>query len=197
MIRFVGPQKKMAAAIALPLLLIFGIAVASVFPTASNQGYAPEQPIPFSHKLHAGTNKIACTYCHSGAEKSRHAGIPAMNVCMNCHSVVKLDSPHIQKLRKHFEEKKPLEWIRVHELADYVYFPHKRHVAKGLACETCHGNVKTMDKIEQHAPLTMGWCLDCHRGRTTPRNVVAKIMAEKPALPPGHVANTQCTTCHN
>ena len=197
MIRFAGPQKKMAAAIALPLLLIFGIAVASVFPTASNQGYAPEQPIPFSHKLHAGTNKIACTYCHSGAEKSRHAGVPAMNVCMNCHSVVKLDSPHIQNLRKHFEEKKPLEWIRVHELADYVYFPHKRHVARGLACEACHGNVKAMERIEQHSPLTMGWCIDCHRGRTTPRNVAAKILAEKPALPPGHVAATQCTTCHN
>src|SRR5262249_23133279 len=148
-------------------------------------------------KLHAGTNKIGCTYCHSGAEKSRHATIPSMNVCMNCHSVVKLDSPHIQNLRKHFEEGKPMEWVRVHELPDYVYFPHKRHVAKGVSCEPCHGDVKTMDRIEQFSPLTMGWCLDCHRGATTPKLVKARIMAEHPVLPPGHVASTNCTTCHN
>jgi hypothetical protein len=123
-----------------------------------------------------------------------------MNVCMNCHSVVKQDSPYIQQLKKNFAEGKPIEWVRVHELPDYVYFPHKRHVAMGVACEVCHGNVKEMARIVQKAPLTMGWCLDCHRGRTTPKNVVAKVY---PNLPPngnhpvGPVAPTNCSTCHN
>src|SRR4051794_31453279 len=150
-------QIKLGAALALPLILIVLLGVAYVFPSASNQGYAPEQPIPFSHKLHAGDNKIPCLYCHSGAEKSKHASIPPLNVCMNCHSVVKVDSPYIQKLRQSFAEGKPIEWVRVHELPDFVYFPHKRHVAKGVSCETCHGNVKAMERIEQKAPLTMGW----------------------------------------
>jgi hypothetical protein len=189
-------QKKIAIALVVPLLLILLVGVASVFPTASNQGYAPEQPIPFSHKLHAGTNKIACLYCHSGAEKSRHAGVPSMNVCMNCHTVVKTDSPHIQRLQKAFAEGKPIEWVRIHELADFVYFPHKKHVAKGVSCETCHGNVKAMDRVEQFAPLTMGWCLDCHRGQTTPRQVLAKVY---PGVknPHGPVATTNCSACHN
>lgn len=170
--------------------------VAWVFPTASNQGYAPEQPIPFSHKLHAGDNKIPCMYCHVGVEKSRHATIPAMNVCMNCHRVVKTDSPLIQKLTKAYNSNTPIEWVRVHELPDYVYFPHKRHVAMGLACETCHGDVKKMARIEQFAPLTMGWCMECHRGQTTPRQVLAKVYPHEKD-PHGHVAPTNCSTCHN
>ncbi len=169
---------------------------ANFLPNASNQGYAPEQPIPFSHKRHAGINKIACAYCHSGVERSRHATIPSTAVCMNCHTVVKVDSPHIQKLHQIYREGKTFEWVRVHELPDYVYFPHKRHIAKGVACETCHGDVKQMDRIVQHAPLTMGWCLDCHRGVTTPKQVLAKIY---PGMknPHGAVAATNCTTCHN
>ncbi|MGZ6310784.1 MAG: cytochrome c3 family protein, partial [Bdellovibrionota bacterium] len=111
-----GSQKKLGIALSLPLVLILLVAAVWLFPTASNQGYAPEQPIPFSHKLHAGDNKIPCLYCHSGAEKSRHATIPSMNVCMNCHSVVKTDSPLIQQVRKAYAEGKPIQWIRVHEL---------------------------------------------------------------------------------
>lgn len=177
------------------ILVTAGILVAFVYPTASNQGYAPEQPIPFSHKVHAGTNKIACIYCHSGAERSKHAGVPPLNVCMNCHTVVKLDSPHVQNLLKHYGEKKPIEWVRVHEEPDFVYFSHKRHVSKGVACETCHGNVKEMDRIVQDTPLTMGWCLDCHRGVTTPKQILEKRSPEA-KLPTGHVADINCTTCH-
>ncbi len=174
------------------VFVLVALTLGSIFPNASNQGYAPEQPIPFSHKIHAGINKISCTYCHTGAEKSRHATIPALSVCMNCHTVVKLESPHVQNLRKHYEQNLPIEWIRVHELPDYVYFPHKRHIAAGLACETCHGDVKRMDRIEQYSPLTMGWCLDCHRGVTTPKHVVARLN------PRGkQVAPINCTTCHN
>ena len=157
---------------------------------------APEQPIPYSHKLHAGDNKIQCAYCHSGVEKSRHATIPSLNVCMNCHRVVKTDSPWIKQITAAYNEGKPIQWVRVHELPDYVYFPHKRHIAKGLACETCHGDVKTMARVEQFAPLTMGWCMECHRGQTTPKDVLANIY---PGVkdPHGPVAPTNCSTCHH
>lgn len=196
MVRISGTQKTLGIVFLLVAATVFVVLIATYYPTASNQGYAPEQPIPFSHKLHAGDNKIPCLYCHSGAEKSRHASVPSMNVCMNCHSVVKLDSPHIQKLRNAFEQGKPIEWVRVHELPDYVYFPHKRHVAKGIACETCHGNVKEMDRIEQKAALTMGWCMECHRGQTTPKHVLAKVY---PGVknPQGPVAPVNCSTCHH
>jgi hypothetical protein len=196
MVRISGTQKKLGVAFSLAAGILVVVGIARFYPTASNQGYAPEQPIPFSHKLHAGDNKIPCMYCHSGAEKARHAGIPSLNVCMNCHSVVKTDSPHIQKIRKAFAEGKPIEWVRVHELPDFVYFPHKRHVAKGVSCETCHGNVKEMARIEQKSALTMGWCMECHRGQTTPRHVLAEVYPNVKD-PHGPVASVNCNTCHN
>jgi hypothetical protein len=121
------------------------------------------QPIPFSHKIHAGTNKIPCLYCHGPAERSRHATVPASNVCMNCHSVVATDKPNIQALTKSVEARQSMPWVRVHRLPDHVYFPHKWHVAKGIACQECHGPVETMDVVKQVAPLKMGWCITCHR----------------------------------
>lgn len=196
MLRISDSQKKLGIALsAIVLIFVLG-GLAEYFPSASNQGYAPEQPIPFSHKLHAGDNKIPCLYCHNAAEKSRHATIPAVNVCMNCHSVVKTDSPWIQKVRQAYAENKPIEWVRVHELPDYVYFPHKRHVGMGVACQTCHGQVQDMSRIVQNAPLTMGWCMECHRGETTPRNVLAKVYPNMKD-PHGAVAPTNCSTCHN
>jgi hypothetical protein len=164
-------------------------------PTSQNEGYAPVQPIPFSHRLHAGAMKMDCRYCHTGAYKSVHATVPSLNVCMNCHSVVKLDSPHIQKLRAAFIEGKPIEWIRVHELPDHVRFNHKRHVLKGVSCETCHGNVREMDVISQKSPLTMGWCLSCHRGHSPPTKLLTETY---PGVtdPKGPVAPFSCSTCH-
>jgi len=190
-----GTQRKIAIAVIAVVGVLVLAGVAEFFPSASNEGYAPEQPIPFSHRLHAGDNKIPCAYCHIGVEKSRHATIPPLNVCMNCHRAVKTDSPWIQQITAAYNEGRPIEWIRVHELPDFVYFPHKRHVQKGVACETCHGDVKGMDRIVQHAPLTMGWCIECHRGQTTPRNVLTKVY---PGIknPHGPVAPTNCSTCH-
>lgn len=188
-------MNKVLGALGLLAVLTFIGALFYVFPSSSNRGYAPEQPVPFSHKIMAGVQKIPCLYCHTGADKSRHAGIPSMNVCMNCHSMVRLDSPFIQKVRKTFNEGKNLEWNRVHMLPDFVYFSHKRHVAKGVRCETCHGDVKNMDVIQQFAPLTMGWCLDCHRGVTTPPEVRAQVFPDEPTKP-GPVAPIQCNTCH-
>ncbi len=188
-------SKGLSVVVGVLALVIVGVSLASVFPSASNQGYNPEQPIPFSHKLHAGDNKIACQYCHVDVEKSKHASVPALNVCMNCHRVVKTDSPWIQKITEAYENNKPIEWVRIHELPDFVYFPHKRHVAQGVSCHTCHGPIETMDKVYQYGALTMGWCMECHRGRTTPKNALVNLGID-PESPHENVAPSQCTTCH-
>jgi len=140
--------------------------------------YAPEQPIKFSHKLHAGENQIACVYCHSGVEKSKHANIPSANVCMNCHAYIQegpIDGKEeIGKIyaaldynpetRKYGTNQKPIEWIRVHSLPDHAYFNHSQHVKVGkIECTQCHGPVDSMEVVKQYSPLTMGWCINCHR----------------------------------
>lgn len=113
---------------------------------AKNQGYAPIQPLPFSHKKHAGQYNIPCMYCHTSAERSRHATVPAMNVCLNCHKVVKTDSPYIKKLTEYYNQGKPIPWIKVHDLPEFTYFNHQRHIARGLACQVCHGEVQQMNQ---------------------------------------------------
>jgi len=141
------------------------------------QDYAPAQPIKFSHKLHAGQNGISCVYCHSGAEKSRHANIPSANVCMNCHTYVQqgpvYGTTEIAKIyaaldfdpntQKYGPNPKPVQWIRVHNLPDHAYFNHSQHVMVGkIECQTCHGPVQEMDVVKQFSPLTMAWCIQCH-----------------------------------
>ena len=142
------------------------------------QDYAPEQPIKFSHKLHVGQNGISCNYCHTGAEKSRHANIPSLTVCMNCHKGVQSGPQYgkeeIAKIyaaldydpatQKYGNNPKPVKWVRVHNLPDLAYFNHAQHVTvAGIECQTCHGPVEEMEVLKQHSPLTMGWCIDCHR----------------------------------
>lgn len=144
----------------------------------TQKGYHPEQPIKFSHKIHAGDNEIACQYCHNSVEKSRHAGIPTVNVCMNCHkgigSGAETGDKEISKIHQAagFNFKKgiyegpqnPIKWIKVHNLPDHVYFNHSQHVVVGKQdCANCHGDVKKMTVVEQKAPLTMKWCIECHR----------------------------------
>ncbi|MBI5492447.1 MAG: cytochrome c3 family protein [Deltaproteobacteria bacterium] len=128
---------------------------------------APVQPINFSHKIHAGVNKIPCQYCHIYAERSRVSGVPNVQRCMGCHKIIKTDSPEIQKVTAYWEKKEPIPWTKVHNLPDYVYFPHKRHVRAGVECTNCHGDVPNMDRITKVSSLQMGWCLTCH----TQRNV--------------------------
>lgn len=189
-------SKGFSVVVGVLALVIIGVSLASVFPSASNQGYQPTQPIPFSHKLHVGQNKIQCQYCHVDVEKSKHASVPAVSVCMNCHKIVKLDSPHIQKIHEAYNSGKSIEWVRIHELPDFVYFPHKRHVAKGVSCQTCHGPIETMDKVYQYGALTMGWCMECHKGRSTPKNVLATVEKSE-TNPHGYTAQINCTACHN
>lgn len=132
------------------------------------QYYSPEQPIAFSHKIHAGQNKIDCQYCHTTAEESKHAGIPSVQLCMNCHNVVKsgaqTGTSEIAKIYEALESGKPIEWIKVHNVPDHVYFNHAQHVNVGkLECQQCHGKVEEMDQIVQENSLGMGWCIECHR----------------------------------
>ena len=144
----------------------------------TQKGYHPEQPIKFSHKLHAGDNEIACQYCHNSVEKSRHAGIPSVNICMNCHKGIQTGPQYGEKeiskiyAASGFDPKtgnytnpqNPIKWIKVHTLPDHVYFNHSQHVVVGKQeCATCHGDVKKMTTVEQKAPLTMKWCIECHR----------------------------------
>jgi mono/diheme cytochrome c family protein len=132
------------------------------------QYYQPDQPIWFSHKVHAGQNKIDCLYCHSNAEQSRYAGIPATNVCLNCHNQVRqgkiTGTVEIEKIYNAVQTGKPVEWIKVHNLPDHVYFSHAQHVNAGkLDCAKCHGDLTAIDQVMQVNDLSMGWCIDCHR----------------------------------
>ena len=174
------------------LLVIAYFLFGSLFKIGVDQGYQPLQPIKFSHKIHAGDNKIDCQYCHSSAKHSKHSGIPSVNVCMNCHKGISevaegttieyngitygkeaLDK-EIQKIYdaagwdpealEYTGKTKPIKWIRVHNLPDHVNFVHAQHVTvAGVDCKECHGPVEEMDELYQYSPLTMGWCIDCHR----------------------------------
>jgi mono/diheme cytochrome c family protein len=141
------------------------------------QGYKPEQPIAFSHKIHAGQNGINCVYCHTSAEKGKTAGVPSLNVCMNCHSYVNEGPSGTEEIAKIYaaldydydtktygDNPTPVKWVRVHNLPDLAYFNHSQHVVVGkIECQECHGEVEEMGVAEQHSPLTMGWCVNCHR----------------------------------
>jgi len=132
-------------------------------PKNTQVGYAPQQPVPYSHKLHVGELGIDCRYCHANIERSQEAMIPPMQACIGCHSVVKKDSPKLEAVRASWSGGTPVEWVRVHRLADYVYFDHSVHLAKGVGCVSCHGRIDKMDVVRQDKPLSMGFCLECHR----------------------------------
>jgi Cytochrome c7 and related cytochrome c/Class III cytochrome C family len=173
----------------------------------NNQGYEPVQPIAFSHTLHAGEMQISCVYCHAGAESSRYAGIPAMNVCMNCHEKVTSSFAQQQQaqpmesreLRKLYDAlalddvlapiegkaPKPIAWQRVHRLPDFVYFDHRAHITAAVRCQQCHGPVESMERVRQYETLAMGWCVNCHR------DVNRTGVAGKPVH-----ASIDCVTCH-
>jgi len=152
----------------LPVLVAGGLFIAFFFwyygsPKYTDVGYRPKQPVDYSHKLHAGDLGMDCRYCHTSVEFSASAGIPPTQTCMNCHSVVGKDSEKLLKVRESWATGKPLEWIRVHDLPDYAFFNHSAHINAGVGCESCHGNVRNMEVVEQKETLSMGWCLDCHR----------------------------------
>jgi len=157
----------------LPLqILIFigltaGIVLAGVTyyatPKYTRVGYAPTQPVPFSHALHAGQLGMDCRYCHSNVEKSGHSNVPTAQTCMNCHNQIKTDSPLLAPVRESYASGNPVPWSRIHQAPDYVYFNHSVHVARGVSCVSCHGQINEMDVVHHAKPLSMGWCLECHR----------------------------------
>jgi len=141
---------------------VIGLLIYSRSPYPAFAHHSPEQPVPFSHALHIGL-KIDCRYCHTSVATSSFAGFPPTQTCMTCHSVIRTDSQNLAPVRESYQTGKPITWNRVNNLADFVYFNHSIHVAKGVGCSTCHGQVSQMNRLEQVVPLTMGWCLDCHR----------------------------------
>jgi hypothetical protein len=185
------------------LVLLIGYGVS---PQAIRLGYQPEQPVPYSHALHAGQLGLDCRYCHSTVERGAKAAIPPAATCMNCHSTVWKNSDKLAPIREAFAEGSPVKWVRVHDLPDYVYFNHSAHVTRGVGCEKCHGRIDQMPKVSQVAPLTMGWCLECHRNPEPNLRWRENVtqMGYQPA--PGEGAEvrkqyninppTDCSTCH-
>jgi hypothetical protein len=178
-------------------------------PFATHQGEVREQPVQFSHQHHAGGLGIDCRYCHATVEKTPSAGIPPTKTCMNCHSQIWITSPYLEIVRASFRDDKPLHWLRVHDLPDFVYFNHSVHVKKGVGCSTCHGRVDRMPLMRQESSLQMGWCLDCHKNPAKyvrPRELVTQMDYVAPAnqMEVGQrlvkayqiQSLTSCSTCH-
>ncbi len=178
-----------------------------------SKNYQPDQPIKYSHKLHAGEMKIDCKYCHLGVEKGKQAGIPPVNVCMNCHKAVGqtvngTGAEEIQKIRDAYEQNKPIEWVRIHNLPDHVYFNHSQHVKAGkIACQTCHGKIEEMEVVKQNAELSMSWCINCHRETKVDfkdnkyyamyEDLHAKMKSgEITAVTEAMMGGTECQKCH-
>ena len=170
-------------------------------PSWMDVGYRPQQPVPFDHKVHAGDLKIPCVYCHTSVEKSAHSTVPPTQTCMNCHVIVKRDSPKLALVRESYEKNMPIPWIRLHRLPDFAFFNHSRHINAGIDCASCHGEVEKQGVLVQKKPLTMGWCLDCHRDpeaysiRTraiTGADVRPEVLAKPLRKGPQH-----CSACHH
>jgi menaquinone reductase, multiheme cytochrome c subunit len=201
----------MGAPVYLVALIAYGVT-----PEAIRIGYQPDQPVPYSHALHAGELGLDCRYCHSVVERGAKAAIPPAGTCMNCHTAIRANSEKLLPIRQAFAENTAVRWTRVTDLPDYVYFNHSAHVGAGVGCETCHGRIDQMVKVYQAKSLTMGWCVDCHRnpqphlrasenitkmGYTpTPAESAAVAKANnihQPGASEGSVtAPTNCSTCH-
>ena len=210
------------ALIAVALGSAYAVAVGAygTAPRTTNVGYSPPQPVPFSHKLHVGTLKMDCRYCHTTVETAAHAAVPPTQTCVNCHSAanpdgsvansaVHTESPKLLAVRESQATGEPIEWERVHDLPDYVYFDHSVHVNAGVSCVSCHGRVDKMEQVYQAEPLTMSWCLDCHRSpepHLRPKEYVTQMdwvpdedrselgarLREQLNIQP----STNCSTCH-
>ncbi|MBZ0112288.1 MAG: cytochrome c family protein [Thermoanaerobaculia bacterium] len=178
-------------------------------PEFTDVGYQPKQPVPYSHALHVGELNLDCRYCHANVERSSVASIPPTQTCMNCHTLVGQDRPTLDLVRASAKRGEPLRWVRVHKVPEYAYFPHDSHIAAGVGCSSCHGDVASMEVITLVKSLSMGWCLDCHRDPTQhirpmeevtntrwqppedQATVAAALIAERGLAPP-----EECGACH-
>ena len=189
----------------LALLLGGKATIDAAYGVGIHQGYAPEQPIKFSHKLHAGQYQINCNYCHTGVYAGKGANVPSANICMNCHNAIKRESPEIQKIYRALENNEPIQWVRVHNLPDLAYFNHSQHTnVGGLECKNCHGEIEKMEVVEQRSSLTMGWCIDCHRETdvNSKGNAYYDKLVEvhnkdsKTPLKVQNIGGLECSKCH-
>ena len=179
------------------------------YPTVIDTGYQPVQPVPYSHKLHAGQLGMDCFYCHSTVNKAAFAAIPATQTCMNCHAKVKDTSPRLEVVRESYRTGQPIPWVQIHRLPDFVYFNHESHVNAGVSCVSCHGRIDQMVEVHQEKPLNMAMCLECHRDPAPnvrpvelvtkldwvpdrdPAEIGRELIAQKHLNPP-----TNCSGCH-
>jgi hypothetical protein len=197
-----------ALLVVLPVYLVWMVYYAGS-PRTLAVGYQPEQPVPYSHALHAGELGIDCRYCHTTVEQAAWAAVPPTATCMNCHTLVAPESEKLLLVRQSAAGGEPIHWQRVHDLPDFVYFNHSAHVARGVGCVSCHGRVDKMERVYQAERLSMGWCLECHRNpepHLRPREFVtdmtwvpgedqavlgARLRKQYDINPP-----TDCSTCH-
>jgi hypothetical protein len=173
---------KFTLLVVLTILAAAWIALYKALPPPGG-ALSPRQPIQFSHKHHAGDDGIDCRYCHYSVEKSSFAGIPSTEICLTCHAQLFADAPVLAPLRESARTGRPIAWVRVHRLPDFVFFNHSIHVAKGLPCSDCHGDVAAMPRIVRVASLEMQWCLGCHRTLARERHLDERRL-------------TDCSTCH-
>lgn len=191
-----GRGAKIAVSLVGSLLILALLILTFVpLPIPVTAAAGPSQPIAFSHKIHAGDFKIDCQYCHADARRSEYAGIPSVTRCMGCHRITAADRPEIKKLGEYLAKQEPIPWIRIYKVPEYVYFAHKPHIRAELTCQTCHGEVQTMEVVTAKTgqslvtdlvnlagffpappPLTMGWCVECHTAKK---------------------ASVECLTCHH
>lgn len=212
--RFVFPEWTNSIRPPLTIAVLIGVLYVTVLvaygasPRTTDVGYAPLQPVLYSHALHAGDLGLDCRYCHNTVEDGAQASLPPTQTCMNCHKHIMNTSDKLPPLRKSYETGSPIEWVRVHDLPDYVYFNHSAHVRRGVGCASCHGRVDKMEVVYQHEPLSMGWCLECHRNpesRLRPLDRITDMAWE--AVDPAALGarlrkklnldpSTDCSTCH-
>jgi hypothetical protein len=206
----VAARWTIAAIVIVPVCAWAGVHAVSGSPLVTQQGVALDQPIPFSHAHHVGEEGLDCRFCHTGVETARLAPAPSLHVCMTCHSQIWKDASVLAALRTSAARNRPIEWARVHRLPDYVYFDHSVHIANGVGCSECHGDVAHMPLTVQAAPMTMQWCLDCHRDPGSRLRPAIDIFDTSPRRPnpPGVGAMlmqfyaihknglTECSTCH-
>jgi hypothetical protein len=191
------------------LVYVIVLAAAGLSGKTTNVGYQPVQPVPYSHALHAGDLGIDCRYCHDTVERAAFAAVPPTQTCMNCHALIRTQSPKMLAVRESYATGTSIPWVKVHDLPDFAYFNHSAHVARGVGCVSCHGRVDKMETVYQAEPLTMGWCLDCHRhperfvrplDQVTNMNWVppedqvtlGRRLCEAGGIHP----STDCSTCH-
>jgi formate-dependent nitrite reductase cytochrome c552 subunit len=181
-------------------------------PKYTRVGYQPTQPVPFSHSIHVKQLGLDCRYCHDGVEKSWYSNVPAADTCMNCHSAVRVDDPKLEPVRASYKDaNKPVEWVQIHKLPDYVYFNHSVHVNRGVSCVECHGRVDEMDEVRHEKHFSMTFCLDCHRDpnkRLRPLDKITDLAYERSEDPDNkvrdfdfveewHVKTSEnCSACH-